>query len=270
MSLTDHHDHHSQAGAAQGAGTLSPAIRTVGLDRPWAWLSAGWRDFAAAPHVSLTYGIALVCVSFLLVAGLSMVGLFYLVLPLTLGFMLVAPVLAVGLYESSRRLAAGEPTTITAAMTAIRRNPTQIAYLGVALLALLIFWVRVAFLVFMMFFSYQPPTLDGFVDTVFFSASSIPFLITGTLIGAAFAAVAFAMTAVSIPMLLDRQTNVFHAIVTSFRAVMHNWKTMAGWAGLIVLFTAAGLATAFIGLALALPLIGHATWHAYKDLVAEE
>jgi uncharacterized membrane protein len=81
--------------------------------------------------------------------------------------------------------------------------------------------------------------------------------------------VVFAISAVSIPMMLDRDVNIFTAVMTSVAAVTHNWKTMAGWAGLIVLFTAAGMVTAFLGLALALPLIAHASWHAYRDIVGE-
>jgi len=138
------------------------------------------------------------------------------------------------------------------------------------MMLMLLFWVRVALLIFALFFSYQPPTLEGFVNTVFFTEQGLVFVAVGSIIGGMIATVVFAVTALSIPMLLDRDTDLFTAVATSVRGVMENWQTMAGWAGLIVLFTAAGLATAFIGLALALPLIGYASWHAYKEIVADD
>jgi uncharacterized membrane protein len=247
-----------------------PHIRRVGLERPWVWLSEGWNDFSRAPFVSLSYGLALVAVSYMLVLGLSSIGLFYLVLPLIAGFMLMGPIVAVGLYEVSRLHSLGREARLSDAFGAFARNAGQISAIGLVLMLMLLFWVRVALLVFALFFSYQPPTLEGFVNTVFFTEQGLIFLVVGSAIGAVIATVVFAVTALSIPMLLDRDTDIFTAVATSVRGVMENWQTMLGWAGLIVLFTAAGLATAFIGLALALPLIGYASWYAYKEIVANE
>jgi uncharacterized membrane protein len=244
-----------------------PHIRRVGLDRPWAWLAAGWNDFSQAPVVSLSYGLALVAVSYMLVLGLSSIGLFYLVLPMVAGFMLVGPIVAVGLYEVSRLHNLGREAGLGDAFRAYGRNGGQISAIGLALMLMLLFWVRIALLIFALFFSYQPPTLEGFVSTVFFTEQGLIFLVVGSAVGGIIACAVFAISALSIPMLLDRDTDLFTAIFTSVQGVMINWKTMVGWAGLIVLFTAAGLATAFIGLALALPLIGYASWHAYKEIV---
>jgi uncharacterized membrane protein len=261
-----HHDANDSR-TSPSLPTSIPHIRTVKLDRPWAWLAAGWDDFSRAPVVSLSYGVTLVAISYMLVLGLSSIGLFYLVLPLVAGFMLMGPIVAVGLYEVSRLHSEGRPASLMDAFAAYGRNAGQIAGIGLALMLMLLFWVRIALLVFALFFSYQPPTLEGFVNAVFFTQTGILFLIVGSAIGGVIAAVVFAVSALSIPMLLDRDTDLFTAIMTSVAGVVANWKTMAGWAGLIVLFTAAGLATGFIGLALALPLIAHASWHAYKDIV---
>jgi len=247
-----------------------PHIRRVGLDRPWAWLAACWSDFSQAPVVSLSYGLAMVAISYMLVLGLSSIGLFYLVLPMVAGFMLVGPIVAVGLYEVSRLHNLGRDASLGDAFGAFSRNAGQISAIGLVLMLMLLFWVRVALLIFALFFSYQPPTLEGFVNTVFFTEQGLVFIVVGSIIGAMIATVVFAVTALSIPMLLDRDTDLFTAVATSVRGVMENWQTMAGWAGLIVLFTAAGLATAFVGLALAMPLIGYATWHAYKEIVSSE
>ncbi|HYE51594.1 MAG TPA: DUF2189 domain-containing protein [Azospirillaceae bacterium] len=248
--------------------TPSPEIRLVPHDRPWLWLQRGWADMAAAPRVSLAYGGIVVGLSLALAAALLGTGLFYLLLPLAGGFMLLAPLLAVGLYETSRRLAAGEPADLTAVRAAWRRNGGQIGLLAVALLLLHFTWVRVAMLLYALFFNGVNPTLDNLVHVVFNSPVSLPFLVTGTLLGAVLALAAFALSAVSIPMLLDREeANAFTAIATSVTALKVNPRAMALWAGIIVFFTAVGMATLFAGLAVAMPLIGHATWHAYRDLV---
>lgn len=253
---------------SQTSRSLVLPVQRVGVDEPWEWLSAGWRDFRRAPAVSLTYGVAFVAVSFLLTLGLWLADLFYLVLPLAAGFMFIGPVVAVGLYEVSRRLERGQTVTIRAALMAWRANPGPIGTMGLVLMLLLLAWIRLAFLIFALFFGAAAPSWEHLVATVLFTTDGIPFLIVGTLVGGVLAALVFAMTAVAIPALLDRDIGVLSAIATSVAAVRENWRVMIGWGALIVVFTAAGLATFYVGLALTLPLIGHASWHAYRGLVA--
>ena len=256
--------------------TPSPKIRRIGMDRPWAWLAAGWGDLRKAPAVRLGYGLVFALAGFIILAlvwasGISAesYGGFFVTLPLTAGFMLVGPIMAVGLYEISSRLSKGESVSLGIAMTAVRRNPAQIGLMGLALMLFLLFWIRLATLIFALFFADNPPDPNNLIMDVFFSADAVPFLIVGVTIGAILAALVFAISAVSIPMLLDRNVNVILAIATSMAAVRHNLAPMAVWAALIVLFTGAGLVTAYLGLVIALPLIGHATWHAYRDLVEQ-
>lgn len=245
----------------------SPRVRVVPVDRPWLWLGRGWRDFVRAPGICLAYGGVLVVVSVILTLGLWLAGLPYLVLPLAAGFMFVAPILAVGLYEVSRRLETGHPPTLVEAVLAWRRNPLQFALAGLILMLFHLVWVRIAILLFALFFSDASPSLARLIDTLLFSGTSLAFLFVGTAIGAVLAAAVFAIAAVSIPMLLDRDIGVMSAIATSVTAALVNWPAMALWAALIALFTTLGLVTFFIGLAVALPLVGLATWHAYRDLV---
>lgn len=246
----------------------TPVVRVVPLDRPWVWLARGWHDFTRSVRVGFAYGALFVAVSFLVTLGLYLSDLLYLLLPLTAGFMFVAPLLAVGLYETSRRLAADEPVSLRAALRAWRRNRVQIVAFGVILMFFHLFWVRVAMLLYPLFFAGPNPSLADMPQILFFSPASLPFLVTGTVIGAVLAAIVFAISAVSIPMLVERDTDVITAIATSWTAVRHNAKPMALWAALIVVFTAAGLVLCYIGLAVVLPLVGYATWHCYKDLVA--
>ncbi len=247
----------------------SPRVRQVPVDRAWTWLAAGWNDLMRAPQVSLAYGAALVVVSFAISLGLWLADMFYLILPLAAGFMFVAPLLAVGLYETSRRLDRGEPVSLGHAIAAAVHHPhsPQIAYMGLLLMLFNLAWVRLATLLYALFFNQVNPTFEGLIESLLFSETSLIFLIVGTLVGAALALVAFVIGAVSIPMLLDRDVHIFTAMATSYVAVRANWRPMALWAGLIVVFTGFGVAPFYLGLAVALPLVGHASWHAYTDLV---
>lgn len=251
------------------ATTYIDALKTprrVPVDRPWVWLAEGWRDITRAPRVALGYGFGIVAASYVIVYALLGWGLLYLLLPLAGAFFLVAPLLAVGLYEASRRLHAGLPVSLFDILAAWR-SPKQIAFFGVVLLIIHLAWVRMATLLFALFVGDAPRDVAQLVSATFFAQGGLAFLIVGTLIGAGFALVTFAVSAVSIPMLLDRDCDVITAIVVSTRTVMFNWQAMSLWAALIVAFTGFGIATGFVGLAVALPLIGHATWHAYRDLV---
>ncbi|WP_374632803.1 DUF2189 domain-containing protein [Ferrovibrio sp.] len=240
-------------------------VRRVPDDRPWYWLILGWRDITRAPQVSLAYGAGLVGFSFLLVFGLSRYDMLYLFLPMAGGFFLIAPLAAVGLYETSRRLSAGLPVDLYSILTEWRR-PMQVALFGLVLLLLHFAWVRVALLWFALYFNGTTPPLDA-LPFHLLEPANLPFLVVGGLLGGIFALLAFAISAVSLPMLVDRDVDPVTAIVTSVNAVRRNPKAMLLWAGLIVLFTAVGIATFFVGLGLLFPLVAHATWHAYKDLV---
>ena len=249
-------------------GAPAPRIRTVQLERPWAWLAAGWRDLLGAPVISLVYGVLFAVIGWAITFGLWWLDAIYLILPLSAGFLIMGPILAVGLYEVSRRRHEGERVSFAATLRAFQVNPTQIAFMGVTLLLLFLAWIRLAVMIFFLFFGLRPPSLADFVGQVFFSAGSLPFLIFGTAVGAVLAALAFGLSAVSIPLLLDRpHEHVVTAIATSFKAILDNPATMLFWAVLIVLFVGAGLVTFYLGLIVALPLIGYASWHAYRDLV---
>lgn len=254
--------------ATSSRSTPIPGVRSVTLDHPWRWLSAGWLDMTATPAISFAYGALFAGVGFVLLFGLEMYDAGYLILPLALGFALVGPAVAVGLYETSRRLGTGEDIGAGHAIGAIGRNPVQIALVGMFLLIAFIAWVRLAMLEFMLFFGATPPGLGGIVEAVLTTDSGFLFLAVGTISGGILAAGVFAMTAIAVPMLIHRpDRDAMTAMLTSVDAVRRNWKPMALWAFLIALFTLSGLALFMIGLAVTLPLIGHASWHAYRDLV---
>jgi uncharacterized membrane protein len=255
---------------ASGATTpLTQRIRRVPLDQPWRWIDAGWRDLMRAKAIGWSYGMALALAGWCLALTLFEAGTLWAVLPATSGFFLLAPLLATGLYETSRILEQGGSPTLADAFGGFRRNAGQVAIIGVVLLILHLFWVRMAGLVFMLCFGLNfAPSLEALPMRMLRSDMLLPFLVIGTGIGFVLASVSFAITVVSVPMLVDRQVSALEAISVSVQAAISNWRAMALWAGLIVLFTGLALVPFFLGLVLALPVVGHATWHAYRDLVA--
>ncbi len=247
-----------------------PIINEVTLDHPWQWLANGWRDMMQAPKYSLAYGAVFSVVSILLTLGLIYENLFFVIPPLAAGFFLVAPLLGIGLYKISDNLAQGQPLEFCQALQAWRRNEVHLAGMGVTLLMILLAWMLSANVVFALLFDKPVPTWENFIPQVFFSGDSPVFLFTGIAVGGLVAAFTFSITVVSVPLLMDRQIDLVSAMQTSMRAVRINWQAMILWASLIVMFVGIGLVTFYIGLIFAMPLIGHATWHAYRDLVQHD
>jgi uncharacterized membrane protein len=247
------------------------AVRRVAFDAPWGWLGAGWRDFWSAPGISLSYGAAFAAVAYIFVLQLSRINALPLLLPLAGGFLLMAPALAVGFYEVSRRRERNQTTTPGGIVRAAREASAPLAYFGVALLLLYFFWMQVVSLLFMLFFGNAVfPPVEQFVPTLLFTAHGLGLLVTGAAAGAVFAATAFSISAIAVPMLLDRKVDVVTAMRASVEAVRLNPPAMMLWAVLIAGLTAAGLVTLFAGLAIAFPLAGYATWHAYRELTGAE
>lgn len=243
-------------------------IRTITAEHPWRWLSSGWLDMCSKPGPSYFCGAIFAGFGFALLMGLDSVDLGFLILPLAFGFILIGPAAAVGLYEISRRLDQGLPIRMADVRGALGRNPGQIALIGLFLLVAFVAWMRLSMMEFMLFFGSAPPSLDHLVDALVQSPLAMPFLLVGIITGAVLAVGTFAMTAIAIPMLVDRpDCDAMTAMLTSLAAVRLNWRPMALWAFLIGGFTLFGVILFFLGLVVTLPLIGHASWHAYRDLV---
>jgi len=242
-------------------------INVVDGRAPFRWLAAGWRDVRRSGFVSLGYGLIFVAAGLALTAGLFAVDLAYLIAPLTAGFLLVGPALTVGLYAISRDLEAGRRPSLPRALTAWRANPGRLVGLGLMLVLFLIVWIRLAVLTFAVSFPYEKLSVEEMASATLYTAQGNVFLLIGTAIGFVMATLVYVASVVSLPMLLDRDVDILQAVVTSTVAVILNARTLALWAVLIVLFTAVGLLTAYVGLTLTLPLIGHASWHAYRALI---
>ena len=250
--------------------TLRRPVHAVDVEAPWRWLRLGWQDLMQARRVSLTFGVLIALASLLLIGALWFVDFLPYALPLAAGFMFVAPALAICFYDISRRIENRQPVRFRAIALAWLPNVSQIAGMGLVMVLFQLAWIRFALLLFALFFGPQPASWDRFIQALFFSTDGLPFLIVGTLSGGALAAVAFALGVTAFPMLLDRDVGTATAIATSVRATIVNWRVMTGWAALIVMFTAAGIVTGCLGLIITMPLIGHASWHAYREMVPRE
>lgn len=243
-------------------------VRPVTAGQPLQWLAAGWRDLLAVPTVSLCYGLLFTIVGVILTIGLWRTQMIYMALPLASGFMLLGPALTLGLQSISRDLERGERPSLAGALLAWRSNARPILSAGIAFMFLFLLWLRLAELVFALAFP-DTVTLDAqsLLSTTLFTAHGLLFLALFLALGAAIAALAFAGGAFALPLLLDRQVGMPEAIATSFSAVILNLRTMVPWAAMLVVLTIVGMAAFYIGLAVTLPLAGHATWHAYRAVI---
>lgn len=247
-----------------------PAVNEITLDHPWQWLADGWKDLRQAPQFSLTYGIVYVVVSYLLTLGLIYGHLFFVIPPLAAGFFLVAPLLGIALYRVSASLEKGEEIRFCQAWRAWKQNEVQLSAMALTLLMVTLVWMLAAILVFALFYDRPIPSWENFIPQVFLSGKSPLFLFTGIAVGGLIAAFTFSISVVTVPMLMDRNVNLLTAMRTSLEATRKNWSPMLLWASLIVMFVGVGIFTFYLGLLVTMPLVGHATWHAYRDLIPSD
>lgn len=252
---------------------LSPEFtpRRVAFDAPWQWLAAGWRDLWAVPHLSLAYGGVFAIGAAVLAIGLLKLEAASVFLALAGGFMIVGPYLAIGLYEASRRLSLGKSVDFSDMKRGLTGARGQLGFYGVVLMFVYLVWVQLAFLLLMLFMGgagLPPPS--QFMHTLLFTSSGLGLLIVGTLAGGVLAAFVFSISALAVPLLMVKQVDAVTAARASLAAVLVNPRPMALWAGLIVVMMGAGFATLLVGLVVAFPLIGHATWHAFQEIYGED
>jgi len=241
--------------------SIEPATRpfvvpSADLDAgaPWRWLRAGWRDVRRTPGLTLLFGAVIVLVS----AGMCWLayalGRFALLATLLSGFVFVAPLLCVGLYCVSRALEQGRRPQLRESFVLARRVLGQAGVYALGQGVIILLWSRAG----MMVSAFFP--FDGSDPAVF-----LEFLALGSAVGAVFAALTFAVTAFSLPMIADRDVDMVTAAVSSVHAVMRNKRVMVVWGVLLVALTAIGFATALIGLGLLMPWLAYASWHAYRE-----
>lgn len=247
------------------AAARRPAIRRVPALRPLQWLRDGWRDFMRHPGPSMVYGIIVTLGGWLALSVALPHAEFF--TSAVAGFVMVTPLIASGVYELSRQGEQGLRPGFMDSVRALRRNGNSIADVGIALLLMCLFWERVVAVMFALSYGGDMGSVTDFASKVLFSGDYLGVVLAWVLSGALLASVVFAATAVGMPMVIDRDCDVVTAMLTSWRAVLGNLPAMAVWAALIVGLSLLSIFTALIGLVVVMPLLGHATWCAYKDVV---
>jgi uncharacterized membrane protein len=235
------------------------------------WLRAGWRDLTVQPGLSLGYGLVIFFLSLLFVWLLVSFGYDYILFPALAGFMIVAPVLAIELYEKSRALESEGQTTLVRMLLARPRAGAQVYFTGLMLCLVMLLWMRAAVLLYALFFGVRPfPGFDHIIGLLVTSPVGWAMLVVGTAIGGLFAAFAFAISVFSIPMLLDQRVDALTAMATSTALVWNNLVPMIAWGAIVLSLFILSVATGLLGLIVIFPLLGHATWHAYRAVARPE
>jgi uncharacterized membrane protein len=232
--------------------------RQLTLWAPFRWIRLGIRDLVRAPRPSLSYGLAIAA----MIAAVSLLAWFrgsqWIMFAMLGGFVFIAPLSCVGLYAISAQLERGQAPLMSRSLrAAFRRYVGNEMIFALVLLVIFLVWARAAVMV-----------------TVFFPTDGAPtarelfsYLAFGSLVGAVFAAITFSASAFSLPMIMHRNVDSVTAIVTSVNAVLRNKSTMIVWLTLIVLGLLLGVATAFVGLIVIIPVIGYAVWHSYLETI---
>lgn len=230
---------------------------------PLRWLARGWADFRRCPRIGLFYGACFALMGQALWQAFLHAPAY--VLALSAGFLLMGPFLALGLYHASRALERGETPSLRASLLAWRPTLSTMAIFGGVLLILEMLWGRAAMVVFAVTMNTMPSSSNMLAALL--SWDNLEFIVSYLAVGAIFAGLIFVSSAISIPMILDRQTDAVSAALTSLRACLANPGVMLLWGALITLSCVVAMVPAFLGLLVVGPVLGHATWHAYRQLV---
>ena len=252
------------AQSAIAPATLLKSLTTKDIGNA---LGAGWRDFAAYPIYGLFFAAFYVAGGLGLVYGLTSMGQGWWLIPIMAGFPLLAPFSAVGLYEVSRRREAGLPLSWRGVLGALGgKGDEQLILMGAIVFVAFSFWMILAHGIFAIFLGSSGIGAES--GALLLSPDAIMMLVVGSAVGGIFALGLFAITVISLPMLVDREVDFITAIIVSLGVVRSNKRVMLGWAALVAVTLTLAMLPMFAGLFVALPVLGHATWHLYRRAVS--
>jgi len=243
-----------------------PPLRRIGMFRPLVWLKLGWQDFRASGGSSIFYGVCFAAMGLVLQLVLNNAPEY--LSALTCGFLLVGPLLALGLYDISRRLENAR-SGLLGSVFSMQGRWSNIGVLALVLAVIMMVWARASLVIFALFYNKGMPTMQHFLAQLF-SLNNLEFLAVYICIGFVFASLVFAISWVSIPLMLDRDTDAITAMIISCVALFINVPATIVWSGLIIASVVVGFMSWNIGFLVIMPVIGHATWHAYKEVVGTE
>ncbi len=240
-----------------------PDIKEVPTDAPLKWLKLGWQDMKACPGASLFYGACFVIGGYLMIYTLRDAPEY--IAAVITGFVIAGPFLALGLYELSAQRERGEACALGPSLLAFRKNAGNMGVFAAMLMVVFLVWARASVVVFAVFYSGALPTMGDFLKHLVFT-DQYDFLIVYFGVGLIFVLIIFGVSLISIPLIKDKQMDAITAAIASVRALLMNPTAMTVWSGIITLLTIFSMATLLLGTLVAGPLLGHATWHAYRDL----
>ena len=245
----------------------APRVRlnTLRWSDPWRWLAAGWRDFVRAPGIGLFFGACFMAMGWGLLKVYQSAPAY--VLALSAGFLLMGPFLSMGLYQVSQRLERGQAPDFGDALTAWDTRTGTMAIFGGVLLILEMLWGRASLIVFAVSFDGMPD-FKGSV-TALLDPQNLEFIVAYLAVGAVFAGLIFSVSVISIPMILDRPVDAVTAGLSSLGLVLTQPLVMLSWGALITVLVVLAMLPGFAGLLVVGPVIGHASWHAYRAAIAE-
>ncbi len=230
-------------------------------------LAAGASDVRRGGIYSLFFGGFYALAGLLLFVLATRYSVPWLIYPLAMGFVLIAPFIAMGLYDVSHRLETGQPLTWSGVLGSIKlATRRDMRWMALITGFTFIIWMDIAALLTFGFLGLDK-NFNDFLAEVFTTEKGLLFLVVGNLVGAILAAAVFSFSVISFPLLYDRDIDFVTAMVTSVRLVISNPIVMGIWAVIIGALVIASVLTAFLGLVIALPLLGHATWHLYRRAV---
>ena len=230
---------------------------------PVQWLRLGWRDFTRAPLPGLFYGACFTGMGWLLLYVFEHAAIY--TLALCAGFLLLGPVLCLGLYDLSRTLEAGLKPRLGPSLCAWRTRLGTMSIFGGALLIVEMLWARASLIVFALSFNGMPDFKGSLLALL--NPANLGFIVTYLIVGALFAGFIFAISVVAMPMILDRSTDAITAALTSLRLCVTQPGVMLLWGAVVTVVVVLAMVPGFFGLLVAGPLIGHASWHAYRAAV---
>ena len=254
-----------QASAQTPGPAFGAPLRTLKLADPLTWLRLGWRDFTRCPWIGLFYGTCFTTMGWALLFTFRQAPPY--VLALSAGFLLVGPFLCLGMYQASRHLERGEKPDLGDSLLAWETRMGTLAIFGLVLMVLEMLWARSSLVIFALSFDGMPDFKGSLMALV--DPNNVEFIVAYIVVGGIFATMIFSVSVVAMPMILDRSTDAISAGLTSLRLVLGQPLVMLLWAALITLIVVLAMLPWFAGLLVAGPVLGHASWHAYRAAVAD-